>query len=220
MAQERTSSRIAHFLTQNNCHPRVMSRSLPHLTLTTSTSSLSPTSPIVPTFSPSHPSPSAHDPYLPCQDPRQRGGSTQIPSLTNCESKGIEHEDLEPRRIELDMTDPNQTQESIMRSFFTEDMDGFGKIGVEMSYVQSQMHSDYDRVLSSSSLTSRLLGCVKSSLSSQCHVSHVAAFVTEHFYTISLTYLNYLPTFFSLTVLSFGTGSRNPARFTAEWWIF
>ena len=39
------------------CHPRVMSRSLPHLTLTTSTSSLSPTSPIFQSFSPSHPSP-------------------------------------------------------------------------------------------------------------------------------------------------------------------
>ena len=33
---------------------------------------------------------------------------------------------------------------------------------------------------------------------------------------ISLTYLNYLPTF-SFAVLSFETGSRNPARFTEEW---
>ena len=41
----------------NKCHPRVMSPSLPHLTLTTSTSSLSPissTSPIFPTVSPAH----------------------------------------------------------------------------------------------------------------------------------------------------------------------
>ena len=48
-------------------------------------------------------------------------------------------EDLEPRRIELDRnlgTDPYQTQERIM--------DEFGKVGVEMSYIQSQMHSDYD----------------------------------------------------------------------------
>ena len=40
----------------NNCHPRVMSRSLPHLTLITSTSSFSPissTSPTFPTISPS-----------------------------------------------------------------------------------------------------------------------------------------------------------------------
>ena len=26
----------------------------------------------------------------------------------------------------------------------TEDMDEFGKVGAEMSYIQSQMHSDYD----------------------------------------------------------------------------
>ena len=35
-----------------------------------------------------------------------------------------------------------------MRSNFqnpiTEDMDSFGKVGAEMSYIQSQMHSDYD----------------------------------------------------------------------------
>ena len=36
------------FVSQNFCHPRVMSLSLPHLTLTTSTSSLSPTSPFFP----------------------------------------------------------------------------------------------------------------------------------------------------------------------------
>ena len=45
------------FVSQNNCHPRVTSRSLPHLTLTISTSSLSPflsTSPIFPTVSPTH----------------------------------------------------------------------------------------------------------------------------------------------------------------------
>ena len=66
-----------------------------------STSSLSPTSPLFPTFSPSHPSPVAHDPFLPCEDPRQSGGSTQIPSPTGYEPKLIEPEDLEPRRIEL-----------------------------------------------------------------------------------------------------------------------
>ena len=37
--------------------------------------------------------------------------------------------------------------------------------------------------------SSRLPWCVKSSLSSQRHVSYVAALVTEHFYTTSLTYL-------------------------------
>ena len=46
--------RLHIFVSQNRCHPRVMSRSLPHLTLTTSTSSLSLTSPIFPIISPTH----------------------------------------------------------------------------------------------------------------------------------------------------------------------
>ena len=44
------------------CHPRVMSHSLPHLTLTTSTSSLSPTSPILRSFSFTLSSLLSHDP--------------------------------------------------------------------------------------------------------------------------------------------------------------
>ena len=96
---------------QNNCHPRVMSRPLPHLTLTTSTSSLSPissTSLTFPTVSLLHTGLVILDPYIPCDVPRQSGGSTQIPSLTGYESKSvdvnsidteaIEPEDLEPRR--------------------------------------------------------------------------------------------------------------------------
>ena len=47
----------------NSCHPRVMSHPLPHQTLTTSTSSLSLTSPIFATTSPTHARPSVHDPY-------------------------------------------------------------------------------------------------------------------------------------------------------------
>ena len=31
-----------------------------------------------------------------------------------------------------------------MRNSIAEDMDEFGKVGAEMSYLQSQMHSDYD----------------------------------------------------------------------------
>ena len=31
-----------------------------------------------------------------------------------------------------------------MRNSLSEDMDEFGKVGVEMSHLQSQMHSDYD----------------------------------------------------------------------------
>ena len=77
----------------------------------------------------------AHDEYLPCDVPRQSGGSTQIPSLTGYEPKlieteAIEPEGLEPRKIELDRdigTDPYQIQERLMRSNFqnpiTEDMD-------------------------------------------------------------------------------------------------
>ena len=98
-----------------------------------------------------------HDPYVPCDVPRQSGGSTQIQSLTGYEPKSveidaidteaIEPEDLEPRRIELDRkfgTDPYQRQERFMRNSVSEDMDEFGKVGAEMSYFQSQMHSDYD----------------------------------------------------------------------------
>ena len=135
-----------------------MSHSLPLLTLTTSTSSLSPiasTSPIFPT--PLHTSPVILDPSIPCDVPRQSGGSTEIPSLTGDEPKSVENnafdteaiepEDLEPRRIELDRnlgTDPYQRQARFVRNSFTEDMDEFGKVGAGMSYVQSQMHSDYD----------------------------------------------------------------------------
>ena len=31
-----------------------------------------------------------------------------------------------------------------MRNSLTEDVDEFGKVGAETSYLQSQMHSDYD----------------------------------------------------------------------------
>ena len=103
-----------------------------------------------------HKRPSVHDPYLPCDVPRQSGGSTQIPPLTgyepkHIETKAIEPEDLEPGRIGLDRNlgkDPYQMQERFMRNNFqnpiTEDMDECGKFGAEMSYIQSQMHSDYE----------------------------------------------------------------------------
>ena len=66
------------------CHPRVMSRSLPHLTLTTSTSSLS-TSPIIPSSSPTLPDLLTHDPHLHCEDSRRSGGTTKFPSPTGYE---------------------------------------------------------------------------------------------------------------------------------------
>ena len=47
--------------------------------------------------------------------------------------------------------------------------------------------------------SSRLPWCVKSSLSFQRHVSHVAALATEHFHTISLTYITCPPTIFCLS---------------------
>ena len=78
----------------------------------------SPTSPIFPTISPTHTRPLVHDPYLPCEFPRQSSGSTQIRSLTGyephlIETGAIEPEDLEPRKIEFDRnlgTDPHQIQ--------------------------------------------------------------------------------------------------------------
>ena len=63
------------------------------------------------------------------------------------ETEAIEPGDLEPRRIELDRnlgTDPYQIQERFMRNSVTEDVDEFGKVGAEMSYLQSQMQSDCD----------------------------------------------------------------------------
>ena len=62
VAQGPNGSRIAR-LCERFRHPRVMPRSLPHLTLTTNTNSLSPTSPILQSFS-------------------RSGGSSEIPSLT------------------------------------------------------------------------------------------------------------------------------------------
>ena len=127
-----------------------MSRSLAHLTiahltLTTSAGSLSPTTPIFQSFLPSHPSPLAHDPYT-LRDSRWSGGSTQIP---------IEPEDFEPRRIELDRnlgTEPYETQERMMvdnyQNPIIEDQDEFGKVGVELSHLQSKIHSDYESAAS------------------------------------------------------------------------
>ena len=77
------------------------------------------------------------DPYIPCDVPRQSGGATQVPSLT--------------RRLELGRnlgTGPYLIQERFMRNNYqnpiSEDVDEFGKVGAETSYLQSQMHSDYD----------------------------------------------------------------------------
>ena len=85
---------------------------------------------------------------MPCDVPRQSGGSTQIPYLTGYEPKSVEFkdidaeaispEDLESRRIELDRnfgTDPSQIHERFVKC---------RKVGADVSYFQSQMHSEYD----------------------------------------------------------------------------
>ena len=51
------------------------------------------------------------------------------------------------RRIEFGRnlgTDPYQIQERCVKNSLTEGTDEFGKVGAETSYLQSQMHSDYD----------------------------------------------------------------------------
>ena len=78
-----SSSRIC--VPKTFCYPRVMSRSLPHLTLTTSTSSLSPTSPILQSSSSTHPSLLSHDPNVHCDDSRRSCGSSDLQSHTGIE---------------------------------------------------------------------------------------------------------------------------------------
>ena len=52
---------------------------------------------------------------------------------------------LEDPELERNLeTDPYQIQERLVRNSLSEDMDEFGKVGAEVSYLQSQMHSDYD----------------------------------------------------------------------------
>ena len=92
-----------------------------------------------------------------CDDLRQSGGLTQtiIPSgyepkiiETNViDSEAISPADFEPRRIELDRnlaTDPYQIHEVFVRSSLTGDMEEFRKVGADVSYFPSQMHSDCD----------------------------------------------------------------------------
>ena len=102
----------------NNCHPRVMSHSLPHLTLTPSISSLSPISSsiIFPTVSPTHtiygPRPTF---TLRCSTAEWRINTNPI----------------------------SQIQERFMRNNhqqpITKDVDEFGKVGAEMSHLQSMI---------------------------------------------------------------------------------
>ena len=103
MAQELEGSGLHIFVSLKNGHPHVMSHSLPHLTLTTSTRSLSPissTSPIFPTVSPHKQDLWYSTHNLPCGVPRQSGGTTQIPSLTSYEPKSVETQAIETEAIE------------------------------------------------------------------------------------------------------------------------
>ena len=86
--------------------------------------------------------------------------ATQIPSLTGHEPKTVEFKDIETETIEPEDLEPRnelhrnlgtgpcQIQESLVgngcQNLFAEDLDEFGKVGVEMSYIQSQMHSEHD----------------------------------------------------------------------------
>ena len=92
-------------------HPRVMSRPLPHSTLTSCTSSLSPTSPIFQSFSPTQSGPLSYDLYVHCDDPRRSDGITKSTTPTGYEPKLIAPEDLEPKKIELDRTVFNQSNQ-------------------------------------------------------------------------------------------------------------
>ena len=65
-------------------------------------SPFSSTSPIYPTVSPTHTRSVVHDPYLPCDVPRQSSGSTQIPSLASHEPKSAETQVIEIESIEPD----------------------------------------------------------------------------------------------------------------------
>ena len=103
-----------------------------------------------------HTIPSGHHEQLPCDDPRQSDSLTQTSILTGHEPKIIETEagsiasgpkDIEPKRIELDRNlgiDPYQIQENIWGKItqnpITEDVEGFGTIFSEKSWIQSQMH--------------------------------------------------------------------------------
>ena len=69
--------------------------------------------------------------------------STPLPTVT----EAIKLEDLEPKELSLTgilgqirIKDWN----FFLRNSVAEDMDEFGKVGAEMSYLQSQMDSDYD----------------------------------------------------------------------------
>ena len=151
---------------QNNCHPRVMSHcfaapdtdhqhkfSLTHfIHFTYLSDSLTCT----------HASPVALDPYFPCDVPRQSGGSAHVPSLTGYEPKLVEFKAIETEAIELEDLEPRRNwtwreswdgsvsntgksnEKQVPKSYHRRHGWMWQKVGAEMSYIQPQMHSDYD----------------------------------------------------------------------------
>ena len=85
------------------------------------------------------------------RDSLLRDGSTQNPTPTGFGPKVIQSDDLELKGIELKRnlgTDPYQTPERILRdhhqNLITEGTEEIGKVGVDMPYVQSRIHSGHD----------------------------------------------------------------------------
>ena len=106
-------SRLHIFVPQNSCHPHVMSRSLPHLTLTTSTSSLTYLTYLSDVLSLTPESFAARSVFTLRRFTAEWRINTNPISHRLYEPKVIEPEDLELGRIELDRnlgTDPYQTQ--------------------------------------------------------------------------------------------------------------
>ena len=66
-------------------HPRVMFHLAPHSTMNTSTSSLSPTSPVLLSSSSPNPDLLSTHPFVHCEDPPQDGTSTEFHSFTDKE---------------------------------------------------------------------------------------------------------------------------------------
>ena len=110
-------------------HPRVMFHLAPHSTLNTSTSSLSPTSPVLLSSSSPKPDLLSTHPFIHCEDPRWDGTSTEFHSST----------DYEPKRIELNRILVNPQNQII------DDQDDIEEIGFKpLSYSQTLTHSAYD----------------------------------------------------------------------------
>ena len=135
-------------------HPRAIFQMLPHLPHNTSTRSLSPTStifrPYFPSLSCSTSAPSGLDQDT-LRDPRWSGRYTKSASPTRDEPKLIQSDDYELQGIELDRnigTDAYQIPERILgddcQNLITEYTEETGKFGVDMPYVQSRIHTDYD----------------------------------------------------------------------------